>query len=105
MPLEILLKEPKISIFAKDEEPETEDKIGIKMAIYGQYDDGEPMKIPINNIALILTTTDEEIKNRKKEAEERRKKAEQGGMRLPTARIIGPNPGGFIPPGGGRRKH
>jgi len=106
MPFSIFLKEPKISVFAKDDEQKDE-MIGgdTPWKCYLQHETGDPMWIPINNIAMIQIISDKEIEKMRKEAEERRKQAERGGMRLPTAKFVSPNLGGFIPPGGGRRKH
>jgi len=102
MPLSIVLKEPKISVFAKEGEPEIQEIAGIKMAMYAQLESGQPMWIPPENISMIEVMTGEEIEKMKKIAEERRKQMERG-PRLPTAKFIGPNPGGFASPGGKRR--
>jgi len=97
MPQAIFLKEPKISVFAKDGEPEIEETMGVKMALYAQHEDGKPMRIPVDNIAMIQSISDEEIKKMRKESEERRKEMERrGGQRSAPIRIARPQ---FIPPG------
>lgn len=99
MPLSIFLKEPKISVFAKNGEPGIEETMGVKMALYAQYDNGESMKIPVDNIAMIQVISDEEIKKIRKESEERKKQLERGGQFSPPSRIFGSGAGGFTPPG------
>ncbi len=105
MPILIVLKNPRVNLFAegeiKDDQQEHYDEIFHNQVLMVKNRKGRNQLIPLLqdcNIAVMETVTEEEIKEQEKEMEKRKKQAEaqggKGGVISPSDFIIPHRRGG-----------
>ena len=106
MPILIVLKNPRVNLFAegeiKDDEQQHYDEIFHNQVLMVKNRKGRNQLIPLLqdcNIAVMETVTDEEIDEQEKELEKRRKQAEsqggKGGLISKSGFVIPSNRGGI----------